>query len=263
MIRQELITSGGLPEMGAICPPTEPNIIEDTLFIADNKIIGFYLKQLPEPAKSIANLANSEFRSTRVPKSEMRRNPTDGIDMATGKYKYKHVVAQYSTILGGVPPKPHMRRIYPTISSVHEVKSAELFIKAMIKLAKECEKIIADIMPEAYNEVLQIMKNVDPKWKLTDIFTSSISNYNIAAAYHRDTANIPGALNVIVTKRLNASGGCLNIPEYGATVAQEDNSLLVYPAWRDLHGVTPITALSEGGYRNSLIFYSLKTFLKN
>jgi len=37
-------------------------------------------------------------------------------------------------------------------------------------------------------------------------------------------------------------------------------SMLVYPAWRNLHGVTPITPTHDGGYRNSLIFYPLKAF---
>jgi len=37
--------------------------------------------------------------------------------------------------------------------------------------------------------------------------------------------------------------------------------MLVYPAWRNVHGVTPITATHDGGYRNSLVFYPLKAFL--
>jgi hypothetical protein len=36
--------------------------------------------------------------------------------------------------------------------------------------------------------------------------------------------------------------------------------MLVYPAWRNVHGVTPIIPLKEGGYRNSLVFYPLKAF---
>ena len=55
-------------------------------------------------------------------------------------------------------------------------------------------------------------------------------------------------------------GGCLNVPDYNATFEQADNSMLVYPAWRNVHGVTPIKPIAEGGYRNSLIFYPLKAF---
>jgi len=50
------------------------------------------------------------------------------------------------------------------------------------------------------------------------------------------------------------------VPDYGATFEQADNSMLVYPAWRNVHGVTPIIPTSDDGYRNSLIFYPLKAF---
>jgi hypothetical protein len=36
--------------------------------------------------------------------------------------------------------------------------------------------------------------------------------------------------------------------------------MLVYPAWRNVHGVTPIVQTATGGYRNSFIFYPLKAF---
>ena len=40
-----------------------------------------------------------------------------------------------------------------------------------------------------------------------------------------------------------------------------DYSILVYPAWRNIHGVTPIIPTHNGGYRNSLVFYPLKAFV--
>jgi hypothetical protein len=36
--------------------------------------------------------------------------------------------------------------------------------------------------------------------------------------------------------------------------------MLYYPAWRNVHGVTPIVPLHEGGYRNTLVFYPLANF---
>jgi len=67
---------------------------------------------------------------------------------------------------------------------------------------------------------------------------------------------------VIITKRLNAKGGNLYVPDYGAVMDSADNSMLVYPAWKNIHAVTPIIPLHEGGYRNSLVFYPLKAFKK-
>lgn len=243
------------------CPFTEPNIKQDCLLVENGEVVGFFLKSLPEKASKIADLANFELRSDRVPKSEMSRRTGDGIDEKTGKFKYKNEVFQFSTIIGSVPPKPHQRRPYPQISSVHQKKSAQNFIKAMLFLANESEKIIADLMPEQHKKQLEIFKNVDEKWKFGNLWTSSISNYNINAPYHIDTKNIKNTVNVIITKRLNSKGGNLNVPDYGATFDQCDNSILVYPAWKSLHGVTPIIPTFEGGYRNSLVFYPLAAFL--
>ena len=128
-------------------------------------------------------------------------------------------------------------------------------------LCKEAEQIIKDILPEQYTEQIKIFDEMDPKWKLGNMFTSSISNYNISAPFHRDTGNIKNTVNVIITKRKNSKGGNLHIPDYGATIGQCDGSMLVYPAWRNVHGVTPIQPNHDGGYRNSLVFYPLKAFI--
>lgn len=248
-------------KIGEKCGNIEPNITEDCIFYADGEPIGFFMREIPEKLKSYIEIANKEFRSKNVPKSSLDRKPTDGFDEKRGVWKYKNVVKQWSTILGSVAPKPHMRRPYPTISSVHSVKTANTFIKAMLLAAKESEKLIKQILPKQYEKQSELFKSVDKQWRFGNLFTSSISNYNIPAPFHRDTANIKGAVNVIITKRRNSKGGNLNIPEYGATIDQCDNSILVYPAWRNVHGVTPIESSFEDGYRNSLIFYPLKAFL--
>lgn len=245
-------------KIGDQCPAFEPNVTEDCIFYADGEPIGFFMRQMPEKACKLADLADKELRSKNVPKTMMDRKQPLGID-EKGDKKYL-VVSQYSTILGGCPPKPHMRRPYPSMSSVHSVKSAQTFIKAMLLLAKESEALIAQIMPEQYAQQVEAFKGVPDKWKFGNLFTSSISNYNISAPFHRDTGNIKNTVNVIITKRRNSKGGNLHIPDYNATIDQCDNSILVYPAWRNVHGVTPIVPTHKGGYRNSLVFYPLKAF---
>ena len=239
-------------KIGDKCEQITPNVTEDCIFTYEGQAVGFYMRSLTPKGQQLANIANLELRSKNVPKSEMRRS--------SGLHDQQGEVKQYSTIIGSIPPKPHMRRPYPTISSVHGVKSAQTFIKAMLMLCKESEGIIRDIMPEQYEAQKKLLERTDKKWWFGDLFTSSISNYNIPAPFHRDAANIIGAVNVIITKRENSIGGNLNIPDYGATIDQCDNSILVYPAWRNMHGVTPIEPTKEGGYRNSLVFYPLKSF---
>jgi hypothetical protein len=256
MNKIDLIQLEHQTKIGDVCGHIEPNVAEDSIFYADGEPIGFYIKDISkysEKASKLAALANKELRSKNVPKSVMKRS--------SGFADAENEVLQYSTIIGSVPPKPHMRRPYATISSVHNVKSAQTFIKAMLLLCKESEELIKNITPNVYErQVKLIEENVPKEWRFSKMFTSSISNYNIPAPFHRDNANIQGCVNVIIAKKNNATGGNTTVPDYGATMDSCDNSMLVYPAWRNVHGVTPIVPTAEGGYRNSLVFYPLKSF---
>lgn len=256
MKRVDLIQLEHNTQIGDVCGHIEPNVTEDTIFYSEGEPIGFYIKDISkysEKASKLASLANQELRSKNVPKSVMKRS--------SGFLNADNEVLQYSTIVGSVPPKPHMRRPYATISSVHNVPSAKVFIKAMLLLCKESEELIKKIIPNVYEAQLKLIQdNVPEKWRFSKLFTSSISNYNIPAPFHRDNGNIKGCVNVIIAKKNNATGGNTTVPDYNATVDSCDNSMLVYPAWRNVHGVTPIVPTSEGGYRNSLVFYPLKAF---
>jgi hypothetical protein len=256
MKRIDLIQVQHNIKIGDMCEYKEPNVTEDCMFYADGEPIGFYISKMPEKMCKLADLANAELRSKNVPKSKMNRGTEE-----QAKNKGIQWVSQFSTIIGSIPPKPHMKRTYGSISSVHQVKSAQTFIKAMLMLAKESEQIIKELLPKQYEQQLELFKQIPDKWKFGNLFTSSISNYNIPAPFHRDTGNVVGAVNVIICKKLNAKGGDLHVPDYDATIGQQDNSMLVYPAWRNVHGVTPIIPTHEGGYRNSLVFYPLKAFV--
>lgn len=246
-------------QIGDICGHIEPNVKEDSIFYFDGEPIGFYIKEIQGKLKQYIEIANTELLSDRVPKSVMDRKRPLGED-ENGKRQYL-VVSQYSTIIGSCPPKPHMRRPYPSMSSVHQVKSAQTFIKAMLLACKEAEEVVREITPNIFERQKNIIEtNIPAKWRFGRLFTSSISNFNIPAPFHRDAGNLEGCVNVIIAKKENATGGNTTVPDYGATLDSSDNSMLVYPAWRNVHGVTPIVPLKEGGYRNSLVFYPLKAF---
>tara|TARA_R110001592_G_scaffold107022_2_gene299820 strand:- start:4082 stop:4864 length:783 start_codon:yes stop_codon:yes gene_type:complete len=256
MKRIDLIQLEHETKIGDVCGHITPNVTEDSIFFLNDEPIGFYIKDLnkhSEKASSLAALANKELRSNNVPKSVMKRS--------SGFTDAKNEVLQYSTIIGSVPPKPHMRRPYATISSVHNVKSAQTFIKAMLLLCKESEELIKKLTPNIYKRQVELIKeNVPKEWRFSKMFTSSISNYNIPAPFHKDNGNIKGCVNVIIAKKNNATGGNTTVPDYNATVDSSDNSMLVYPAWQNVHGVTPIVPTAKDGYRNSLVFYPLKAF---
>jgi hypothetical protein len=264
MKRLDLIKVEYSHKIGDRCEYIEPNVTEDCIFYSDGEPIGFYLTKMPDKMCKLADLANAEFRTKNVPKTLLERSDVykkvykEGMTRKEAKAKG---TVQMSSILGSIPPKAHMQRPYPSISSVHSVKTAQTFIKAMLMLAKESEQLIKDILPQQYEKQLELFKDMPKEWKFANLFTSSISNFNISAPFHRDTGNIVGAVNVIICKKHNSKGGDLHIPDYNATVGQKDNSILVYPAWRNVHAVTPIIPTHEGGYRNSLVFYPLKAFL--
>lgn len=265
MKRVDLIKVEHNVKIGDVCKYIEPNVIEDCIFYADGEPIGFYMTKMPDKMCKLADLANLEFRSKNVPKTLMDRSDVVRKAQLENKtpaqiIKEGRGCSQMSTLLGSIAPKPMVRRPYPNIAQVHSVKSAQTFIKAMLLLAKESEELIKQILPKQYDQQIELFKDVPEKWRFGNLFTSSISNFNISAPFHRDAGNIQGAVNVIICKKHNSKGGDLNVPDYGATIGQQDNSILVYPAWRNVHGVTPIIATHEGGYRNSLIFYPLKAF---
>lgn len=240
-------------KIGGACPELEPNVKEDTLFTVGGQAIGFFIRELKGDITKYLDIANNELRSKRVPKDEMKRS--------SGLRDKEKEVLQYSTIIGGVPPRSHMLRPYATMSSVHQVKTAQTFIKAMLIVATRAEEIIHTIAPEIYNQQAEtINANIPLKWRFGRLFTSSISNYNISANFHRDTGNLENCSNVIITKRKDSTGGNLFVPDYNLVFDCVDNSMIVYPAWRNVHAVTPIVPTKSGGYRNSLVFYPLKAF---
>lgn len=253
--------------IGKDCPYIKPNITEDCLLQLDGEVIGFYIKDTKKYNKRLPDLisiANKEFRSDNVHKTPMDRSNVLQIQQQNPGMTRSQARAlgtsQMSAILGSIPPKPQFKRNYATISSVHRDKKSQTFIKAMWGACLEAEKVVKKITPHLYERQVKLFEDVKDKWKFGTIYTGSISNFNISAPFHRDTGNIKGTVNIILTKRNNAKGGCLNVPDYNVTFEQADNSMLVYPAWKNVHGVTPIKLISEDGYRNSLIFYPLKAF---
>ncbi len=268
MKRLDLIKVEHNRKIGEVCEYIEPNVTDDCIFYVDGEPIGFYMSKMPKKMCQLADIANKEFLSKRVIKQiikrvNMKEEVIDGEIVRTDRYAKQggSEVKQKCTQLGSVPPKPQFGRPYATKMQIHSDVNAKTYIKAMLLLAKESEKLIKEILPKQYEKQVELFKNVPKKWQFGNLFTSSISNYNISAQLHIDKLNIVGAVNAIICKKHNAKGGDLHVPDYNATIGQQDNSILVYPAWKNVHGVTPIIPTYEGGYRNSLVFYPLKAFV--
>jgi hypothetical protein len=233
----------------------QPTVTQDSLFLDESgNPIGFYIRKVKTLAAKYAAIADAELKSDRVPKTDMIR--VGSVNNESG-LRFN----QYSTQLGSIPPQPRLRRRWRSSASTHRHESARTFVKAMLKLCSSVERIIEEHMPEqAARQRADVTENVEPQWRFGTMFTSSISNFNGAAQCHIDRRNRKGTVNAIYTKREASTGGDLFIPAYDATIYCGDDSLIVYPAWRDMHAVTPIIPLSDDGYRNSLIFYPIAQF---
>ena len=250
--------------IGDNCPHLNPSITEDTIFYVDDEPVGLYIKTLKGDIKKFLDIANAEFRGDNVPKSLMERADVIMFQREHGitrKQSREFTTTQYSTVLGSMVPKTFMMRPYPSISAVHQSESAETFVKAMLLACKESEAIMEKELPSIYHKQKELINDNTPaKWRFGNLFTSSISNYNISAKFHRDNLNLKGCVNVIMTKRFDSKGGYLHIPDYDITIECADNSMIIYPAWKNVHGVTPIEVGSSNGYRNTFIFYALRGF---
>ncbi len=244
-------------KIGDACPTLEPTVTESCILLdPDGSQVGLFLKELPKDLVNLVTIADQELRSDRVPKSLMKRS--------SGLHDDKAEVLQYSTILGSIPPKPHMRRAYPSRSSVHSNKKATTFVKAMNAAGIAAFKLVEQHIPSVVAAHRAACHDRLPsKWRFALDFSSTISNCNISAPIHQDHANVKRAINFIITKRQNSTGGNLHVPDFDATFDQTNNSLLVYPAWRNRHGVTPIIPTHQNGYRNSHVWYALDSFAKH
>tara|TARA_R110002012_G_scaffold34271_1_gene99172 strand:- start:2829 stop:3635 length:807 start_codon:yes stop_codon:yes gene_type:complete len=266
MIKLQLQKIDNPKRIGDRCEYVEPNVKESCLLYDEDELVGVYISDASKQFKKLSavmKIANHEFLSDNVPKSLLERADVmrivkeQGLTRAEAK---KIGTVQYSTIIGSIPKKPLMRRSYHNRSSVHSVDSARTFCKAMLMASHELENAMSELVPELYKKHKEAMCDVQNEWLFGELYTSSISNYNIAAPFHRDRANVKNTLNGIYTVRHNATGGCLYVPDYDACFEMPSGSLLFYPAWRNVHSVTPIVPTHDGGYRNSLVFYSLSGF---
>jgi hypothetical protein len=100
---------------------------------------------------------------------------------------------------------------------------------------------------------------VEDDWRLGDrkLWTSGVVNQSAVLPYHRDAFNFP-AWSAMPVLRRHVEGGYLHIPEYGATIGCRDGWAVFFAGYQLVHGVTPMGARRDGGYRYSVVFYALK-----
>lgn len=114
--------------------------------------------------------------------------------------------------------------------------------------------------PETFAKHQEIMKGkVLDEWAIKDTpFTSGIINKNNPLKYHFDSGNFKGVYSCMAVFKRDIRGGYLSLPEYGVGVSLPHNSVFMFEGQSVLHGVTPITKISDTAMRYSIVYYSLR-----
>jgi hypothetical protein len=120
--------------------------------------------------------------------------------------------------------------------------------------------LYSELAPEMYEQHKQILEaKVLDEWAIKETpFTSGIINKNNPLKYHFDSGNFKGVYSCMAVFKKDIRGGYLSMPEYGVGVSLPHNSVFMFEGQSVLHGVTPITKISNDATRYSIVYYSLQ-----
>jgi len=162
----------------------------------------------------------------------------------------------------GYLPREVIRKDY---CSAAQLATANPKYHAIIcNYGKTLAKYYKEYCPEMFDYHDKLAKDeVKQEWRIKETpFTSGILNKNTQLNYHWDRGNFQKVYSNMVAFRRNCAGGHLSIPEYNIGLEVEDLSLTLFAGQEILHGVTPFKFTKQGGYRFTLVYYSLKQMWK-
>lgn len=162
----------------------------------------------------------------------------------------------------GYSPRIAMRHDYCTITSMAEKKPKQHHI--ISNFIDNIVQYYQEYFPQTFDLHKDIVKDkVLDEWTIGQTpFTSGIVNKNNQLKYHFDTGNFKGVLSNMIVFKKGTSGGHLVIPALDIALEVSDNSLTIFNGQDILHGVSPIDYDDEGGYRYSVVYYSLEQMWK-
>jgi hypothetical protein len=161
-----------------------------------------------------------------------------------------------SRVFGYSPRKVATRResCNRTALSRDAPATHRVLVEWSAKLGETLRAELPDVADAGETQAQRVL----PEWRLgeTEPWTSGVVNLSSELPYHRDGFNLPVWSAMPVVRR-HVTGGHLHIPEYGATVACRDGWAIFFPGYELVHGVTPMRVTRPGGYRISVVYYSL------
>lgn len=103
-----------------------------------------------------------------------------------------------------------------------------------------------------------VNENIPKEWRLSSTaWTNGIVNKGNALVLHRDGGSYNGAATGTIVLQKGIEGGAVVFPEIGFGIKPKDGARMVFDGQLLLHGVTPFRVMEEGGYRFSVVYYTL------
>jgi hypothetical protein len=157
----------------------------------------------------------------------------------------------------GYKPRSALRRAEncsPT-TLTHDRPDADMALRSV---AARLTDLFVEEIPAVAEADRQTLREVLAEWRLGDsIWTSGVINWSATLPYHRDTMNYD-SWSAMPVLRYQMAGGHLHLPEYDLVIACRDGWQVSFWGRGLVHGVTPMRPKVEGGYRVSIVYYSLK-----
>ena len=226
---------------GEVVPDLEVNLKEAGIYVDEDTNEPF-LVYMPMPKDMVPEL-RAAVRGVRYSSSGVTRQQL-GIE-------------NHSRTFGMAPRKPFQTReaCRPTSLSYEQPD----IHKVLEKTADKLSQLMRKVAPEIYDKDVAETQEVDKEWRISEdsLWTSGVINKTSTLPYHYDGNNFDmwSAMPII---RRGIRGGALAMPEYDIVIECRDGWVTFFPGYRYLHGVTPISHVTEDAYRYTVVYYCLR-----
>lgn len=161
-----------------------------------------------------------------------------------------------SRVFGYTAPQPLRRRYGVSVSSFNKDEPEAL--RMLEEFTKVCWELFTEVAPEKAAEHLSYVDGrIHPDWLIAGKpFTSGIINNTAALPYHKDSGNIKGTWNNMLSIKDHVTGGGLYLPEYDVCFGVPDGTISGFDGQGAWHGVTPFMKKRSDAYRFTIVWYT-------
>jgi len=125
-------------------------------------------------------------------------------------------------------------------------------------MTERVTEIYETISSDCFNRHKTMAQDIRPEWLLKGgVFSQGIINNSVQHSYHYDRGNFKNTMSAMIVLKHKSTGGWLNLPALGVTLATEDSCIVFFDGQKILHGVTPIVNRYTSSKRFSIVWYTL------